>query len=608
MTHSSPLISLRLLASLSTVGLLLGSPAQAFEPVEFAVSGENDDLTTQLRGASALLEAQVEEDVIAQDIFSAAQAEYGRLVNALYAQGYYSPVVHVFVDGREAADIAPLNAPPSITRVQVSVDPGPKFVFSRAVLAPLAQGTVLPEGFATGKTAQSGLVKQAVQAGVDGWRDVGHAKAAVAGQKVVADHRAHSLSAEVALNPGPKLRFGTLSVKGQERMRLNRILKIAGLPEGEVFDPDELSRAADRLRRTGVFKSVSLAESEQIRAPDLLDITATVLEEKRRRYSIGAEIASFEGATLSGYWLHRNLAGGGERLRIDGAIANIGAKTGGVDYSLGLTLDRPATFNPDTTASLKFNIEHLDEEDFTSDSGTFGLGLIRYFSENLTARAGIEYTYSTGTDSLGTDFTYRNLALPVGATYDSRDSALDAKKGYYLDVGAAPFLGFGITDSGLRLTLDGRAYRSFGEKRPVTFAVRGQMGAVFGTQLRSTPRDYLFYSGGGGSVRGQPYQSLGIPLTNSAGDEYKIGGTTFLAASTEVRATVTDTIGVVGFVDIGQIGISDFYGGDTDWHAGAGLGLRYNTGFGPIRLDVAAPVGGNTGDGVQIYVGIGQSF
>ena len=80
------------------------------------------------------------------------------------------------------------------------------------------------------------------------------------------------------------------------------------------------------------------------------------------------------------------------------------------------------------------------------------------------------------------------------------------------------------------------------------------------------------------------------------------------AASAEVRARVTPKIGVVGFVDAGYVGATDFAGGDGDWHSGAGLGLRYDTGFGPIRLDVATPVGGDTGDGVQVYVGIGQSF
>ena len=123
-----------------------------------------------------------------------------------------------------------------------------------------------------------------------------------------------------------------------------------------------------------------------------------------------------------------------------------------------------------------------------------------------------------------------------------------------------------------------------------------------------TPRDFLFYSGGGGTVRGQPYQSLGVNVLRSGLTNIQTGGTYFLAASAEVRAKVTEKIGVVGFVDAGQVSVGGFNDASSDWHAGAGLGLRYATGFGPIRLDVAAPVGGTTGKGVQIYVGIGQAF
>nr|WP_281417296.1 autotransporter assembly complex family protein [Gemmobacter fulvus] len=463
----------------------------------------------------------------------------------------------------------------------------------------------MPEGFATGERARSGLVKDAVQAGVDGWRGYGHAKAQVSAQDVVADHKTNTLSAQVALDPGPRLRFGKLVVEGEQRMRERRIHKIAGLPEGEVYDPEELKRSADRLRRTGVFRSVSLVEDDTITRPDLLGITATVVEEKLRRYSIGAEVASFEGLDLTGYWLHRNLLGGGERFKVDGEISNIGAQKSGIDYAIGLTLDRPATLTPDTTLSLHTDLGHLDEEDYRADVFALGFTFSQYFSEQLTVRAGLEYNYAKVDDEIDI-YTYKHLALPLGVTWDTRDEKLDATKGYYVDAEFRPFLGFGTTDSGARVKADGRAYVTFGEARPVTLAARAQIGAVFGSDLIATPRDYLFYSGGGGTVRGQPYQSLGVDLRKIYGD--KIGGTAFAAVSGEVRARVTEKIGVVGFVDAGYVSPLDFFDEFGDWHAGAGLGIRYDTGFGPIRLDVAAPVGGDTGEGVQIYVGIGQAF
>ena len=132
---------------------------------------------------------------------------------------------------------------------------------------------------------------------------------------------------------------------------------------------------------------------------------------------------------------------------------------------------------------------------------------------------------------------------------------------------------------------------------------------MVGASLIGTPREDLFYSGGGGTVRGQPYQSLGVSiLRDSLNDPFRTGGTYFLGASLEARAKVSDNIGVVGFVDVGQIGVNGFFNEFSDWHAGAGIGVRYATAVGPIRLDLAVPVGGNTGSGMQIYVGLGQAF
>jgi translocation and assembly module TamA len=595
------------IAALTLVATLSALPVAALDRLDFAVSGSNEDLTGVVRGASLLLSQQAQDQRDPQDLFAAARADYGRILNALYGAGYYSAVITIRIDGREAAGIAALNAPTSISRIEVAVDPGPLFRFSTAAIAPLARRTVLPPGFRTGQPAESGLVAGALDTSIRAWRDAGHAKAALAGEDVAADHANATLAASLRLNPGPKLRFGPLAIEGQRRMRERRIRKIAGLPEGEVFSERELERAATRLKRTGIFSSVTLTEDDQITAPDLLGITATVVEQKPRRYSVGAEIASLDGLSLTGSWLHRNLLGGGERLKLEAAITNLGAGSSGIDYSFGVTLDRPATLTPDTTAGLTFSVGHLDEIDYFADTAEFGLAFSHIFSETLTARAGFLYAYQEGRDPGGA-FNYRNLSLPLGVTWDRRDKATDATRGFYVDAEVKPFLGFGTTDSGARVTFDGRAYRSLGAPGRLVVAVRAQGGAIFGADLLDTPRDELFFSGGGGTVRGQPYRSLGIPITKGFGSQFLIGGAYFLAGSAEVRAKVTDRIGVVGFVDAGRVGLDGFFDDFGSWHAGAGLGVRYDTGLGPIRLDVAAPVGGNTGDGVQVYIGLGQSF
>lgn len=595
-------------ALVAAVIIALGAaPAQALDRFDIVVAGGSEDLTKAVREASMIRSLQAQGQTDPQDLLAAARSDYARILAALYAKGFYSVDIRIRIDGREAAAIPALEAPRAMSAIRVDVDPGPAFRFGQAQVAPLANGTELPAGFRRGAVAESGAVRSAVNVAISAWREAGHAKAFVAADEVLADHAAQRIDADVRLDPGPRLRFGRMEIVGAERMRERRIRKIAGLPEGETFSETELRRAETRLRRTGIFASVALTEDDAITAPDLLGTTATVVEQKPRRYSLGVEVASLDGVSLSAEWLHRNLLGGGERLGVKGDVTNIGSGQSGIDYGLEVTLDRPATLSPDTTAGLILSYSHEDEIDYTLDTFSFGLRFSHVFSEQLTARVGLTYDYQDGRDPGGA-FTFRNLSLPIGATWDRRDVANNPTTGFYLDATAKPFAGFGTTGSGLRTTIDARGFRSVGAPGRLVFAARVQAGAVLGSGLLETPRDDLFLSGGGGTVRGQPYRSLGVAVTRGFGPQFLIGGRYFLAGSLELRAKVSDKLGVVGFVDWGSIGIDGFSGALTDSHAGAGLGLRYDTGLGPIRFDVAAPISGTTGNGVQFYVGLGQSF
>lgn len=599
---------MRVRMAVAAAMLSLAAPqAQALDRLDIVVAGGSEDLTEAVREASMVRSLQAQGQTDPQDLLAAARSDYARILAALYARGYYSVDISIRIDGREAAAIPALEAPRAISAIRVDVDPGPVFRFGQAGVAPLAPGTKLPGSFQRGAVAESGAVRTAVDVAIAAWREAGHAKAFVAADEVLADHAAQRIDAEVRLDPGPRLRFGRMEIVGAERMRERRIRKIAGLPEGETFSETELRRAETRLRRTGIFASVALTEDDAITAPDLLGTTATVVEQKPRRYSLGVEIASLDGVSLSASWLHRNLLGGGERLAVKGDVSNIGSGQSGIDYGLEVTLDRPATLSPDTTAGLIFSYSHEDEIDYALDAFSFGLRFSHVLSDRLTARVGLTYDTLDGRDP-GGRFSFRNLSLPIGVTWDKRDVANNPTTGFYLDATAKPFAGFGTTGSGLRATVDARGFRSLGEPGRLVFAARVQAGAVLGSGLLETPRDDLFLSGGGGTVRGQPYRSLGVAVTRGFGPQFLIGGRYFLAGSLELRAKVSDRLGVVGFVDWGSIGIDGFSGALSESHAGAGLGLRYDTGLGPIRFDVAAPVSGTTGDGVQFYVGLGQSF
>lgn len=584
-----------------TVFLVLSATISLAEPrYTFQTPGAGDDLRDALV-ASSLVMATRGQDTDAQELLAAAQADYARLLGTLYAYARYGGVITIRFDGREVASIAPLSPLQNVQTVAIRIDPGPTYRFSQAQIAPVPPRTELPEGFGRGRPAETGVIRDAAAAGVTAWRMAGHAKAEVSDQRIVAHHSEDRLSAALTLTPGPKLRFGSINVTGNKDVRTRRIRTIAGLEEGRDYDPEEIDRAVTRLRRTGSFASLNVAEAEEIGPNDTLPLAIEVVEQTPRRFGFGAEYSTVDGVRLSGFWLHRNFLGGAERFRVDSAIAGLGGETGGVDYSFGARYERPATPRADVDLFAELEFERLDEPDFTSDTTEFTLGFTRYATDELVVTFGLGYLYSDVTDDFGRE-TFTLLTLPLGAELDRRNDALNATDGYYLNLEVTPFMGLSGTSSGGQLKLDARGYQNVSDT--VTVAARVQLGSLWGPSLTESPPFYRFYSGGGGTVRGQGYQSLGVDVAGNS-----TGGRSFLGLSGEVRTGVTEAIDVVGFVDWGYIGAEEFPDFTGDSHAGAGLGLRYNTGIGPIRLDLATPVSGpGDSNGVFFYVGIGQAF
>ncbi|WP_373636779.1 autotransporter assembly complex family protein [Yoonia sp. BS5-3] len=581
--------------------LLCASSLQAQE-VRLVAENARDTLN------SASLLRALEDDADPQDYVAAARADYRRLLTALYAEGYYGGTISITVDGVEAANIAPLDAPSVINEVIITVAPGVRFTFGDVSVTPLAPGSSLPETLGPRETAESDVIQSAVSGSVSSWRDLGYAKARVSAQSITARHDAAKLDVAVTLTPGPQLTFGALNISGNEDVRTDRILEIAGLPTGETYSPDEIDTAENRLRRTGAFSSVSMTEADEIGTGNTLDIKAQIAEAKPRRIGVGIELSSIEGLTLSSFWLHRNWLGGAEQFRIDGEIAGIGGETGGVDYSLGASFNRPATFGADTDFFINGEISREDEPDYLLDKIEAEIGLSRILTEHLTVSGGVGLLTAYEESDLGTR-EYTLLTLPLDATYDRRDSSTNAKNGFYVDSELTPFVSLlGDDVNGARSFTDIRGYYSFGESQGVTFAARGQIGSVLGAGIDEAPADFLFYSGGGGTVRGQAYNSLGIDSVDGT-ETITTGGTSFAGLQLEARVQIREKISLVGFYDIGAVADSELAFDTDNWHAGAGFGLRYETGIGPLRLDLGTQASGDdAGEDLQVYIGIGQAF
>jgi len=278
-----------------------------------------------------------------------------------------------------------------------------------------------------------------------------------------------------------------------------------------------------------------------------------------------------------------------------------------VDYRLGGSFTRPATFGPDTDYYLTGEISREDEPEFLLDKIALETGFVRRLRDDLTVQAGVGILRAREETEASTR-EYTLFTLPLAATLDRRNEPSNATDGYFIDLDGEPFISTDGEISGTRLFADARAYRTLGETDAMTLAGRLQIGSVLGADLETAPADFLFYSGGGGTVRGQPYQSLGVTST-IGGETVTTGGASFVGAQLEARYAISDALSLVGFYDFGQIGAEATPGGDADWHAGAGLGLRYNTGIGPIRLDLGTQANGDdAGQDIQLYIGIGQAF
>jgi len=597
---------------------LLVQAAAAVETVTITVSDVDDAnraaVTAAVERASLAYRSLEEPFETDADLFGAAVTDYARILGGLYGEGFYGPSVSIRVDGREAADIDPFSPPTTIDTIAIDVAPGARFGFGTLYVSPrpqARQGTRLVRGFEPGRQARSGLIAQAANAAVDEWRGAGHPKAAVADQKIVADHGAARLDVRLALAPGPQLRFGEIALGGDTGVSERRIRQIMGFPSGETYSPDALRDAVNRVRRSGVFRTVSVQEAATPNPDGTLDYTMTLIEEKPRRVGIDLEYSTVEGVSLGAFWLHRNLFGGAERLRIDGRVQNLAGDEaglvdrGGEDYELSLRLTRPGSIGPDNDLFVFADVESIDDPDYQEDSLLVGLGITRYFTPRLTGEIAGGLRISRVNDAFG-DRTFRHAVLPARLEWDRRDDPGDASRGFYVRTEATPYIGIDGSQSGLLGELDLRAYRGFGPNATTVLAGRLQLGSVIGSDLDATPPEFLFYSGGGGTVRGQTYQSLGIEQDNGE----TAGGRSFLGLSSEVRQLITGTIGTVLFADVGYIGADSVVDGDAGFHAGAGAGVRVGTPIGPIRVDLGTPVSefGGRFSRVELYIGVGQAF
>ena len=593
--------------------LVIGDP-QPYA-VDFSVGG-NDDLEDRLKSASNLWQDREDPASGAAGLIAKARGDYRRLLAALYGEGRYGGSISITIDGLEAAQLPPDAVIATPAAVVVSVDTGPSFLFRDASIINAAPPPVeradevddpADEGFRPGELARSGTILQAERLAVEAWRQQGHAKAEIAERSVVAAHDADVVDARLTVEPGRKADYGQVAVEGTERIDPEWLAWMTGLEPGAEYDPDDLKRASARIARLDVFRAARFQEAEMIDANGLLPITYIVQERLPRRFGVGGSFSTVDGLGLESYWLHRNLFGRAERLRVEAKVAGIGQtfQPDEFTYRVGATFTKPGIYTPDTdfSASVFGDREVLDAYTRTAVTGTAGFSHL--FTENLAAKAFLVGGHARYVDDTFGRRDFTTLGVKGSLTWDSRDNPSDATRGFFAETVVEPFYEFQYANPAAKATAEARGYLGFGDERRFVVAGRVKLGTMVGPTAAELPPDMLFFAGGGGSVRGYAYRNIGVPT----GTGEIIGGRSLGEASIEARARVTDSIGLVAFADVGYVGDGSIPTFREDVRIGVGAGLRYYTGLGPIRLDVAMPLNRRPGDPrVAFYVGIGQAF
>jgi translocation and assembly module TamA len=326
----------------------------------------------------------------------------------------------------------------------------------------------------------------------------------------------------------------------------------------------------------------------------------------RPRNAAGVTLAYETNYGLSGrvYYERRNLLGNAETLRLEAEVSRLGEGTRVEDpnYRVGATLRRPGLFGGRTTAVLEaFAVsERLDAYD--RDAVVLAALLEHPLDDRWLLRGGPTFeTGRVGRDGSMPPFTLFGVVL--GARYDTTDSLLDPRRGFRADATAIPYADILNTGGFVRATGTLRTYFDLAGDGGSVIALRGTLGSLIGASSE-VPVDKRFYAGGGGSVRGYGYQRVG-PQSPSG---QPLGGSSLVEGSVELRQRVQGNVGVVAFLDAGSVGeleAPNF----SNLRFGAGLGLRYATAIGPLRIDVGVPVNREAGESrYGIYVGLGQSF
>lgn len=536
-----------------------------------------------------------------------------RRVEAWYRErGYYGARVtdvDVKPDGRGRARIVFHVDEGGAVRVRevriTGLDAAPE-AKARVGRLPIAPGQVFDEGR---YDRARGAILAALHS--TGWADGKVRQSAL----VVPEEGIADVTYEV--EPGPRLRFGEIQVTGAVVAPVAHVRAKAAvaIEVGGWFDESRLEAAQARVFEMGAFGGVRVQRGATDEARGVVPVEVQVHEAPFRSLSVGPGVAFQQNrweARLSGRWTHRNFLGDLRRFSTDGRagwafLPNPFApvKQGFVSL-VGAELLQPQTFgtNVDTTVRLELERSIEDAYSFWSERGRVGTPI------SLTRKLAFIPTYAIEAYEVeGIAGTQAVRSAPLLAScggqlcvlsyfeerlvLDLRDDPIETRRGTYFAVAVQEGFRFaGLGYRYVRFLPEARGFVPLG--RRVVLALRARLGGLVPLHEQSPPPIVARFTAGGPlSMRGY-YVGRLSPMQRQDGDYVPVGGNGLMDGSIELRVDATRKVGLALFLDAGNVSKPDQTG--IAWIAAAdplmlqyaaGMGLRYRTPVGPLRLDVA---------------------
>ncbi len=587
--------------------------ADIVDPLDYAVTFEvvsSDSGLTEVLENASLLKTEEKQPVSGSlGLLAKARHDRERLVAALFSNAYYDGIVNISIAGKNLEDLNPDTVFDGLQPIPVNiiVRPGSMFTLGDIVLkGDVANIRGVDFGLIAGDSAASDAILKAEAGIVYALKEEGRPLAKVTDRTIVADHEMMTIDITLDVAAGPIADYGETIVDGTELVDRDFTIYMAGLERGHTYSPQEIDDAHNRLLGLEVFSRVTISEAAGLDTSGQIPINLRVSESKMRYFGAGATFSNTDGAGLEGFWGHRNLFGRAEKLRIGGSIGRIGdvSAFSNLNYNAGIMFEKPGIIGLTSKffANVKAASEHHDAYDRFSTAGNVCLSY--ELTKEQTASGSLAIDYSRVEDTLNPNGKrYLLPSIPLQYVYDNRDDPLNSTIGFRALAYAEPTYDVLNGNMLVKLKGEGSAYYGLDDQNRFVLAGRVAIGSILGASLDDVPADRRFYAGGGGSVRGYAYHGIGPEIGGKP-----TGGLSYVETSIEMRYALNNKIGIVPFIDAGTastIQLPDF----STMKIGAGVGVRYLTPFGPLRVDVAVPYNPGPGDpSYGFYVGVGQAF